>query len=332
MKQELQAFKDKLTELGIQTYESGVSLAVQHCPKCGRSKFKVLFRIVGIKSAPFFGRCQSGSCQQNYSSISYLVALGLDRGQALAAHGMNPDQILQDLSHENNNEDIEKIIISPYKTEEDLIIENDVSGFYNIESCLDSAVAKYALKRGYNSEFSNIIKADIKNDAIVFIVRDKDNSVLGYQRRYINPIDPKRKTKTSRGFSKTSKLLEFPNNSKKIVICEGPFTALSAWHFGYYGVCSFGSGISLEQLEYIQEINTHNEILVAIENDEAGLSFFKKISYFFYWKDINVLSIHGNCGDLNDVWMNNQTPIITENGNNNPAIPDLGIPDLGINF
>ena len=323
MKAELESFKESLNSLGVQCFESGVSLCVQHCPKCGRDKFKVLFRIVGVNSAPFFGRCQSGSCQTNYSTISYLMALGLNKGQALAAHGMNPNAILQEMVDDTSIEGIINVSHIPSKKQPEEV-DNDVSGFFDINDMLESSVSKYAISRGYVTDFKDIIKIDISTDAVVFVIRNDDGGVIGYQRRFLNPLSPAFKTKTSKGMEKTLHLLEFKQD-KPLMICEGPFTALSAWHFGFHGVCTFGSGISQTQLENIEKINNFNEIYVAVENDEAGEKFFKKISSYFYWKNIPVYKAISPEGDLNDAWKNNLKIIIEKKDSINPAIPDISI-------
>ena len=90
----LSDFQEILDKNGIKYYEGGVSLVVKDCPACGSGNFKVLFRVHGVEDVdqPFFGRCQRGSCLQNYSSISYLLKAGAPRNEVMGAHGMDPNE------------------------------------------------------------------------------------------------------------------------------------------------------------------------------------------------------------------------------------------------
>lgn len=316
----LENFREILDEYGVDSKETGKSLAVEFCPECDRNKFKVLFRSVDVdEEQPLFGRCQSGSCGKNYSSISYLIKLGVPRGEVLHAHGKNPEETLRRLNINNEAKDVKKV----KKEESKRVVDVDISSFYPVDSFPNNAVSKYAIKRGYTPVQKDSIMIDTKYSAVVFVCRSDDSKVIGYQRRFMIVTGSNSKTKNSDGFITSENIMRFKNDGP-IVICEGPFTALSAWHWGFDAIATFGSGAGTKQLGIITYIikDENKRVLVARENDEAGIKYFNKIATALHWDNIApglILPEHGD--DLNDSWQAGKKYKIESTEDINPALP-----------
>jgi DNA primase len=162
------------------------------------------------------------------------------------------------------------------------------------------------------------------SQAVVFIVKNSKGEVIGAQRRFVNS-DFGSKTKTSHGFEKSKHIMVY-NRNANIAICEGPFTALSAWHYGYCAVCTFGSGITAEQLDLINSLSDELEsnVFVAEDNDAAGKKYSDSICSYFYWKNKPIGILKSNTGnDLNDCWKEKGKLIIEKAFMFNPAIPSV---------
>lgn len=320
---ELEDFKEALENEGLDFKESGQSLVLKTCPACGSDKFKVhMRREVDEKTGLIFGRCYAGSCQTNYSSIKYLLQAGMAYGEVMKLHGKDGEAALKalvpgikDLSVVEP--EIEKVEVGP--------TEVDITPFFSIKDWIDHPASKYALKRGARPEWE-FVMVDHEGCAVVFVVYE-DGKPIGYQRRFLHPDHPDQKTKTSYGFTKTNHILSFPREGADIVVCEGPFTAIAAWHFGYYGVCTFGAGVSNKQIGLILELADKLKVNVgvAFDEDKAGLVGFNRIRSAMYWLEKKTYKVRPSTGnDLNDAWMAGGKAVIQEEKHEySPALPEL---------
>jgi DNA primase len=162
--------------------------------------------------------------------------------------------------------------------------------------------------------------------AVVFVVYD-NGQVAGYQRRYLFPNNEWTKAKTSEGFSKTEHILVFMNPGKDIAVCEGPFTGVSAWHFGYTGVVTFGASVSETQIKKILDLaNLMNvRVGIAFDDDDAGSKGTTRIRSAMHWAGKTTFKLKASTGnDLNDAWKaSGQAILVEEKTEYNPAIPEL---------
>lgn len=292
-------FTGALEDLGIRWREAGQSLVLQSCPACGSEHFKVHLRIERERdSEPFMGRCYAGRCQENYSSFKYLLMSGMDYLEVARIHGRDPMAALGGLSP-----DVDELIGLVSKEERvpevrEYVPEVDISGFFRLGDWLEHPAAVYALRRGARPEHECVM-IDPAANAVVFVVRDGGKAV-GYQKRFVQPISPKLKTKSSDGFDKTGNLLHFPLDGAKIVVCEGPFTAIAAWHFGYYALCTFGSSVSEEQIKKIVELadRLKQPVGVAFDLDDAGRKGLARIRSGMFWQDMGCFKVVVDAPDL----------------------------------
>lgn len=318
---ELQDFKEALDSLGLKYRESGKSLVLQHCPECGSDKFKVHLRLDREEeNAPFLGRCYAGACQTNYSSFKYLLRSGMPYSEVLSLHKGNHIDSIEKMipktppSKEQTEEKKEE-----YKPQ-----QADISKFFKLKNWLEHPAAKYAISRGAVPEW-DFVMIDHETTSVVFVVFESGVPV-GYQRRYVVPFYGI-KTRTSDGFSKNQHILEFPNPGKDILVCEGPFTAVSAWHFGYHAVCTFGSAVSIHQINKIVKLSDELKVNVgvAFDEDAAGLKGYNTIRSALYWLDKPAFRVKPSTGnDLNDAWLaGGKAIVVEEKAQYNPAIPEL---------
>jgi len=292
---ELVDFTNALDELGLAWKEAGSSLVVQDCPACGDRRWKVHLRLEREEDdGPFFGRCYAGNCQENYSSIKFLLGHEMEFSEVMTLHGLEPTSSLRGMSVISIEESLAEAAKNPVakKTVEiDTTKDVDISKFFKLSDWPEHPATQYALSRGAMPSFDSVMIDPVTN-AVVFIVRE-DNRVAGYQRRFVNPVSADRKTKSSFGFQKTQHLLHFPRENAKIVVCEGPFTAIAAWHYGYYAVCTFGSGVSETQLKLIADLSEKlkQPVGVGFDLDEAGQHGMALIRSGMFWKDQEIFRV-----------------------------------------
>jgi len=323
----LEEFTDFLDEQGFNWVESGKSIALQDCPECGGSNYKVRLRVFDVdESEPFFGRCQRGSCHQGYSSISWLLKMEVPYTEVMGVHGLDPEKNIGGIVPEVQDSSLPDITAAPKDTKKDrpdVVIKTD--WLKTIDSWPDHPVSVYAKKRGYVPEFSDIMQLDSKSGAVVFLVRDDKGDCIGFQKRFLYPSNPKMKTKSSDDFKPSEYTLTFHRPGADVVMCEGPFTALSAWHYGFTGVCTFGAFVGDKQIKKVIDLAVKEKVQVgtAFDDDNAGLTALGKIARFMYWEEIPIFQISAEEGnDLNDSWQAGKG-FERRAVDINPAIPDI---------
>lgn len=298
----LEEFELALDEIGVKHHRIGRSLVIQDCPACGSNSFKVHLRMEEDESAKvLFGRCYAGRCQENYSSFKYLLLSDVDYGEVARVHGRDPLAALGGLSP-----DVDELmgmvskepVPAPMPDPNQETEECDISKFFKLADWPDHPAGQYAISRGAALEHESVM-IDPESNAVVFVVRD-GRKLAGYQKRFVQPVAPHLKTKSSFGFEKTKNILCFPRDNAKILVCEGPFTAIAAWHFGYYAVCTFGSAVSNEQLKKIAELaeKLQQPVGVAFDLDEAGQKGFQRVRSGMFWQDREIFKVVVDAPDL----------------------------------
>jgi hypothetical protein len=284
----LEDFTNALDELGIAHKESGQSLKIQNCPCCGGNNFKVHIRLERpSEDDVFFGRCYSGSCGENFSSFKYLLEAGMEYQDVMHVHGKDPHKALMELANVDNLLELaSKNANAPKKMVNLSDLEVEVSKFFKISDWIDHPASIYAISRGVKPAHYDNVLIDVDANAVVFLIRENGN-VVGYQKRFVRPATPSFKTQTYKNFEKTKHIMEFPNIGKKILVCEGPFTAIAGWSYGYHSVCTLGSGVSQAQIDLIVEMSKRLNVgvVVAFDNDEAGQKGYEIIRNGLFWKD-----------------------------------------------
>ena len=316
---EIADFKIALEDLGIEFRESGQSIVLKHCPECGSSKYKVHLR-ANLENGMLFGRCYAGSCQTNYSSIKYLLKSGISYSEAMKIHGFDAEESLKQMAP------IPRLDVVPAeKVAEDKEEVPDISIFFPLKLMKGHPAYDYAIKRGVSLEMADV-RIDHKECAVVFLVKEND-TVVGFQKRFVVPDKEYIKAKSSNGFSKSKHILTFLNPGKDILVCEGPFDAVAAWRFGFTGVCTFGASVSEVQISKIIQLSVDNRVNIglAFDQDEAGLKGASRIKSALFWMDKPCYEMVPSTGkDVNDAWVSGGSLIKKEEKiQYNPAIPTI---------
>lgn len=301
------------------------SIILAESPCCGGHRKIYLYR-EDVQDKPLFGKCMK--CDTTWSSRSYLTELGFEHGAVDALHGTTDFRTaelgVQTVMAFDLLKNTPPVKLKP---QEKIF---DITQYYKVTDMPDSSPAKYAKLRGWTEAQADDILIDIFAQAVVFVCRE-DGKVVGTQSRFLRPPFPHMKVKSAAGFKKTQHILEFPNDGD-ILICEGPFTALSAWHYGYHGICTFGSGVSERQIQRIADLadRTGKKVGVAFDLDKAGKKGYRVIRMGMYWRKIPTFRVRPEVGnDLNDSWKAGKgVVLIPEDGD--VMIPDLDIPEEGM--
>jgi len=134
----------------------------------------------------------------------------------------------------------------------------------------------YALRsRGLSSGASQScgLKWDERNDSWIIPIKDSRTfELLGWQQkayrgRFFKNYPP--------GMKKSGSLFGYHGNLQgPVVLVESPLDAVRLQSLGVYGVASFGSFVSKEQLNLIKH---SGKLIIALDNDDAGRSANKNI-------------------------------------------------------
>lgn len=301
---DLDILKDFMDTHGVDFKEAGERIYLKECFECGNSKWKVSFRDPSNeKYKSLWGICFR--CSATFSTYSYLIDLGFDRKSVKDAHGFG--SVMQ----ESGDVDFTSLLI-----QEDAVKEKaakapyrpgriDISGYFSIDSWPKHPASIYARARGVQEGLDRHILTDPETNSVVFLCIE-DNVVVGWQKRFVNPFPSNFKTLNPPAdiFKKSQHVIEYPNHGP-IVVCEGPFTGVAAWNFGYHALVTFGSGVSMEQIQKIGTVaeRTGKPIYVSFDLDAAGYRGFFKIKNYFNRRDVEVLRLVPETGnDLNDSW------------------------------
>ena len=154
------------------------------------------------------------------------------------------------------------------------------------------------------NEKAALINASILNDAgshpfyvnrLIFPIIDEDNNVVAFSGRKIDDQDDKLpkylNSKESLVFKKSSIIYNY-NNARKfdsIIIVEGFMDVISLAKIGYdNAVALMGLYISKN---LVDKLKNHKEILLCLDNDQAGLNATMKLISIFLKNNINAYVI-----------------------------------------
>lgn len=269
------------------------------CPFCGDTKWKVWLYENDDSVA---GKCFK--CDKKFSIYILLQKYGLSNEQLreICSKRIVNAEDDTDFSLLALPENIEAV-----KTE---IVDGEWNKmaawrYWNIEDKPNHPASLYAISRGIKPALYPEVKIDIQNNAVVFLVRDSERNLIGFQSRYVEPKTGN-KTYTAFGFKTANSLLRYFNIGD-IFVCEGPFNAVTAHNWGHTGLCTFGSKISDYQLKEIRYIaqKLKKKICCAFDEDDAGYHAYLQVKDVCLGYGIEVMRVRPDFGnDLNDSWKN----------------------------
>lgn len=325
----LDDFLDFLGDHGVPFKTTEKSIILSDCPSCNSNKDKIwLFRDRQDEGAPFFGRCMK--CGEKTNSYLYLLNIGVDKQAVDALHRRAIDGLdlrmmpMIDLFGDKQTEE---------KEPEPPIEPVDISAYIKVSEIVQHPAAQYAIKRGWTEAQTGDILIDYFSSAVVFVVRH-EGEVVGFQKRFLQPFNPKMKSMSSQGFQKLRFVIEYPNDGD-IAVCEGPFSALSAWHYGYHAICTFGSTVGDPQIERIRELSTvtGKNVAIAFDLDAAGRKGYLRIRNALYWSSRSTVTYRIKPeigGDLNDSWMAGKGVVVVPSENTDAVLDGINLPFRGL--
>lgn len=291
---------------GIDVRESGSHLVFRHCPSCDSEKWKV-----SLYDDSFRGKCFR--CDETFSIYSYLVETGIEVPEVkklLYKGGVTKtDEGLIDIPHLSLEKKPEKETISKINTSVDL------SKFFRIDEWPDHKSSLYAKKRGVPEDLYDKILISVDTYGVVFLSHDYYTKVCnGYQIRYVNPLT-QAKTYNLPGFQTAENIIVYERKGADIVVCEGPFNAVSAYNYGYTGVSTFGSNFSYNQAMMIMDLADKKKcgVISGFDMDEAGEKGFLIMRDICSEYGYSLKKLIPTTGDLNDSWMEGKGFTIQDN-------------------
>jgi 5S rRNA maturation endonuclease (ribonuclease M5) len=262
-------FQAALIECGIDYKTTRRSIIIKECPSCGKQWKLWMLRPDPIKHGGRTGG-QCWRCGEKFSSYSLLVACGVEERRARKILGIGARS--PDLSPESwQIEDFgsaQEII----KTEQ---IFEEVKIPIHLVKIADwdtHPASKYAARRGLIKPLSESCFINPLHNAVSFPILYEDK-LAGFQHRYVAPSDPNFRMKTDPGVPRGSSFIFFGNEEDPPCIVEGPFDAVAAAWFGFYGVATMGKEITRAQAQEIASMTTRSKermVYIALDSDEAG--------------------------------------------------------------
>ena len=325
---QVEEFVDFLSANGLEFHTTDRSIVLRESPCCGDPDKIYMFKDSNKAGRDgFYGKCMK--CDTEWSSRTYLAEMGIDSSVIAALHGIEnlegfslttlPTLEIGGKTEVDRGEEIPEAPAPEFS----------VDGFFQVSDFPDHEAARYAVSRGWTSAWEDTLMIDIMANAVVFVCRE-DGKVVGYQKRFLHPSDPKKKTKSVSGFRKTQHLILFPGNGD-LTVCEGPFNGLSAWHYGRSGVVTFGSAVSERQVELIAAMAKRDgkSVGIAFDLDAAGRKGYRRLRLSLYWRGVNSYRIKPEFGnDLNDSWKAGKGLVVIPPELDDVTVPDLDMEDL----
>jgi hypothetical protein len=325
---QLDEFIDFLNLSGVEFYTTDRSIVLKEAPCCGEHDKVWLLKDSNKGGAgAFYGKCMK--CDTEWSSRDYLIESGIEQSTVEALHGIKNFEGFQLSTLPALDIGVKSKEYRPPAEEQEAPKDFNISAFFKVSDFPDHEAARYAVGRGWVPAWEDAVMVDIMANAAVFICREGAN-VVGYQKRFLHPSDPKKKTKSVSGFRKTQHVILFPG-AGDLMVCEGPFNALSAWHYGYFGVCTFGASVSERQIELITEIAQREgkSVGIAFDLDSAGKKGYRRLRLSLFWRKIQAYRVKPEVGnDLNESWQKGKGIVVTPPGEDDITVPDLDIEDI----
>ena len=262
---------DVFDHFGVGYKLTSRSIVCEQCPSCGKKDKVWLFKPDERKHSYRTGG-QCWSCGAKYSSYTYFVECGFE-----------PDDVREHLHiglkgcADENGElwQIPDFGVSEEALKETVAFkEAEIpETFVRPQHWPTHPAAHYARKRGVIKPIENFIFIDPIRNAVAFPVIYQ-GQLAGFQRRYVDPSNPKIKTRTDPGVPRRSSLIVIGKEKDPICVVEGPFDAVSAAWIGWQGVCTMGCISTKEQAQAIAmmalEVSDTPFVYIGYDKDTEG--------------------------------------------------------------
>jgi 5S rRNA maturation endonuclease (ribonuclease M5) len=264
------AFIDALEQFGVGYRTTHRSIVIETCPACQR-KWKVwMFRPDERKGGGRTGG-QCWRCGERFSSFSLLKSLGFDEDEVREA--LRIGKFSPDLQPETwRLPDFEPEWKEMKSLEKNLKEAVVPANYFRLCDWPDHPAAEYARKRGLVAPMTEYIFLDPLTNAVAFPVTC-EGMLVGFQRRFVKPLNDKLKALTDSSVPKKySFICAGEKEGNPIAVVEGPFDAVAAAWFGWYGVCTMGSTVAKSQAQELAQmaLQTEQPVYLAFDQDVAG--------------------------------------------------------------
>jgi hypothetical protein len=299
---------------GIEVSHSSNRLRFKVCPSCGQDKWKLW-----LFDATLAGSCFR--CRATFSIRKLLKDYGVPLSEIASIVKINYSEsafALLDLTPELVETKIKPVLADLPRNR-----------YFQISEWPTHPVSLYALSRGVPEDLFDLILIDVVANAVVFLVYEY-GKLIGMQSRYLNPVNKNMKTYTAKEFKTGECLLIYPREEGDIVLCEGPFNAVSAYCWGHTGVCFFGSKVSKYQVDKLCELHqqTSKKIYCAFDMDDAGWHGYLQVRDLCGLRGVEVLQVVPDYGnDLNESWIKGGKYTIATQGREATSLLQY-LPDL----
>lgn len=199
----------------------------------------------------------------------------------------NRKEIHLDFNRGNSNSNSVSVCVPKYISEQEL----DSYRYYH----------PYMYERKLTNDIINLfdIGYDASTKSITFPIKDNSGGVIAVARRsvvskYFNY--PAGFEKPLYALYELHTLSNFPN---EVIVCESMLDALTCWVYGKYAVAMNGLGTEL-QFKQLRELPCR-KLILATDNDEAGMNARKRIRNNVKNKIITEYLLPSNRKDINEL-------------------------------
>ena len=262
----------------------------KECPTCGTSKWKVW-----LYDKTYAGSCFR--CHTPYNLFSLFRAYGASVKDLMIFAPENTAVEGEAFSLAEESDIIEPKVIP-------LAIDLPRNRFFRINEWPTHPAARYAISRGVPPALFDTILIDIQTNSVCFLICE-NGTAIGYQLRYVSPLNPDVKTWTMEDFKVGEHILEYSRPEGDLVVCEGPFNAVTAFNWGHTGLCTFGSRITTTQIDKLCALSQERQkpLSCAFDLDDAGWHAYLQVKEICAGRGVEVIKIEPETGnDLNDAW------------------------------
>lgn len=266
-----EALAQVFEEFGIEFRTNARSFILKDCPSCGRSSNTVwMFRPEEEDSTRTGGQCWV--CGTRFSTYSYIVEFGHEAREVRRALGIgrhSPDLspeswVLPDFSIDKNTQLDESLV------QADAYIPEH---YHKIWDWPNHPASKYARGRGLIGVLGRSAWIDPFTNSVAFSIESQGVHV-GFQKRFVDP-NAFLKTKTDGNIPRARSFIKFGTLEQPVCVVEGPFDAVAACWFGYYGLCTMGAAITRTQAQEIamlayNQCPENPRVYIGLDDDDAG--------------------------------------------------------------
>lgn len=289
-----QKFIDVCEISGIAFKLSGSNgMRIKECPHCGDKQWKAwIYTMEDARG----GAC--AKCGVKYSFRGFLLACGVDK-DTVDAH-LQPQSTSLNLEEEEVEESDDGGTVEPVT-----VVIPPLWAY--ISEMPNHPASLYAKQRGVPESLYDKIMISPASNSVAFLCHDFEGNLVGYQVRFVDTPIKGPKVSTMKDFKTHENILLYVKEGKPLVVCEGPFDAVSAYVLGYSAACCFGSSMGRGQMDLINRAMGMCKapfLIAGLDMDDAGKKAKSKLLGYCEDKGLPVKVGYPETGkDLNESLM-----------------------------